>query len=295
MRVATWNINHVNKRIDQLVDWLKRTRPDVVALQELKCTTEDFPAAALRAAGYGALAVGQRTWNGVALLARGAEPLPIAAALAGEAADKQARYLEAAIQGVVFVCLYAPNGNPQPGPKFDYKLRWLARLRQRTQALWDSGHPVVLLGDWNVVPTDADIYKPDSWRDDALLQPGARAEFAQILEQGWTDAIAKVHGGKAPFTFWDYRRKRWERDAGLRIDHILLGGALQLSDAGVDRDERASESPSDHAPVWAEIALQQKPASRRARPRAASAPAPASAKPRRARAKPGAVPPHPRP
>lgn len=286
MRIATWNINHVNKRIDQLVEWLARTQPDVVALQELKCTTADFPAAALQAAGYGAKVLGQRTWNGVALLARGAEPLPIAVALPGDPEDKEARYLEAAIQGVVFACLYAPNGNPQPGPKFDYKLRWLARLKQRAQALWDSGHPVVLLGDWNVVPTDADIYRPDSWRDDALLQPGPRAEFAQILAQGWTDAVAQVHGGKLPFTFWDYRRKRWERDAGLRIDHILLRRSLTLHSAGVDREERARESPSDHAPVWAEITLQpQKLPARPRRPRSGAAAADAALRKPRANRK----------
>ena len=263
MRVATWNINNVSKRITLLVDWLQRTQPDVVALQEIKCPTADFPTAALQEAGYSSLVVGQRTWNGVAILSRAGEPLPIVTALPGDPADKEARYLEAAVHGVLFACLYLPNGNPQPGPKFDYKLRWFERLRRRTEELWHSGHPVVLLGDWNVVPTDADIYKPDTWRDDALLQPEARAAFVGILAQGWTDAIGQMHRKKIPFTFWDYRRKRWERDAGLRIDHILVGHSLKLQDAGVDREERGKESPSDHAPVWAEFTVEKARATRK--------------------------------
>ncbi len=257
MRVATWNVNNVHKRLAQLLDWLARTRPDVVALQELKCPTAQFPAEALAQAGYRSVAVGQKTWNGVALLSRGSDPVPVLGALPGDAGDAQARYVEAAVQGVLFGCLYLPNGNPQPGPKFDYKLRWFERLRLRAQALVDSGHPVVLLGDWNVVPTDADIYKPDSWRNDALLQPAPRKAFAQVLAQGWTDAIAHTLGAgdAVPFTFWDYRRQRWERDSGLRIDHILVNRHLSVLGAGVDREERGRESPSDHAPVWAELAL----------------------------------------
>lgn len=264
MRVATWNINNVNHRIDRLVEWLQRARPDVVALQELKCPTAQFPAEALQAAGYRGVAVGQRTWNGVALLCRGQDPLPASTSLPGDPSDKEARYLEAAIHGVLFACLYLPNGNPQPGPKFDYKLQWFERLRLRAEALWASGHPVVLLGDWNVVPTDADIYKPDTWRDNALLQPQARQAYAAILAQGWTDAIAQLHPDGVPFTFWDYRRRRWERDAGLRIDHILVSRSLRVVDAGVDREERGKDNASDHAPAWAEIALlKQAPARRR--------------------------------
>jgi bifunctional non-homologous end joining protein LigD len=260
VRFATWNINNVNKRIDLLVDWLQRTQPDVVALQELKAPTADFPTDALQAVGYQTVVVGQRTWNGVALLCRGNEPLPVVTALPGDPADTQARYVEAAIDGVLFACLYLPNGNPQPGPKFDYKLRWFERLRLRTQELWNSSYPVVLMGDWNVVPTDADIYKPDTWRDNALLQPEPRAAFASILEQGWTDAIAQVHrkAKDVPFTFWDYRRKRWERNAGLRIDHILVNTSFKVADAGVDREERGREGASDHAPVWAELTLKRK-------------------------------------
>ncbi|KQW43268.1 MULTISPECIES: exodeoxyribonuclease III [unclassified Roseateles] len=253
MRVASWNINSIGRRAELLLDWLARTQPDVVALQELKAPTEAFPTAALQAAGYASVVVGQRTWNGVALLARGHDLLPVVTALPGDAKDKEARYVEAAINGVLFAGLYLPNGNPQPGPKFDYKLRWFERLRQRAAALWASGQPVVLLGDWNVVPTDADIYKPDSWRDDALLQPEPRAAFADVLSQGWTDAIKATHPGQVPFTFWDYRRRAWERDAGLRIDHILVSAAVTVLSAGVDREERGRESASDHAPVWAEI------------------------------------------
>lgn len=275
MRVASWNINHINKRLSLLVDWLARTQPEVVALQELKCTTAQFPEHELQAAGYSCVFAGQRTWNGVALLARGQEPLPVVHSLPGDPADKEARYIEVAIAGVLYACLYLPNGNPQPGPKFDYKLRWFARLRDRAAQLWASGHPVVLLGDWNVVPTDADIYRPDTWRDNALLQPEARQAFADVLAQGWTDVLAAAHPGQRPFTFWDYRRHRWERDAGLRIDHILVNDRLRVVDAGVDREERGREGASDHAPVWAELKLLEaaedtKPRKKRARQQSAS-------------------------
>lgn len=258
MRVATWNINNVVKRLPHLLDWLERTRPEVVALQELKATSAAFPREALAEAGYACAVVGQRTWNGVALLSRIGEPVTVATALPGDPRDKEARYLEAAVEGVLFGCLYLPNGNPQPGPKFDHKLRWFDRLRDRAAALHASGHPVVLLGDWNVVPTDADIYKPDTWRDNALLQPQPRRLFAQVLAQGWTDALAAKRAPPLPFTFWDYRRNRWPRDAGLRIDHILVSPALKVVDAGVDRDERGQPDASDHAPVWAELAPAQR-------------------------------------
>lgn len=257
MRVATWNINNVTRRLDLLLDWLARTQPDVVALQELKATEDAFPAGALKAAGYQSLAVGQKTWNGVALLTRD-ELVPVLSALPGDPADKEARYVEAAFDGVLFGCLYLPNGNPQPGPKFQYKLRWFERLRARAAELWATEEPVVLLGDWNVVPTDDDIYKVDSWRQNALLQPEPRYAFAQVLAQGWTDALKKAIPQGTPYTFWDYMRKRWERDAGLRIDHILVSSALRVVDAGVDREERGRVGASDHAPVWAELALRNK-------------------------------------
>ena len=254
VRIATWNINNVTKRLDLLLDWLARTSPDVVALQELKATTDAFPTTALASAGYHSLVVGQKTWNGVALLSR-SDLVPALTALPGDAKDKEARYIEAAIDGVLFGCLYLPNGNPQPGPKFDYKLRWFERLRKRAAELWASGEPVVLMGDWNVVPTDSDIYRSDSWKSNALLHAESREAFSKVLAQGWTDALKAAIPIKTPYTFWDYMRKRWERDAGLRIDHILVSSKLHVVDAGVDKEERGKEGPSDHAPVWAELSL----------------------------------------
>jgi exodeoxyribonuclease III len=255
MRIATWNINDIRKRLPLLLAWLDVTRPDVVALQELKATEAAFPRAELERAGYGSLVVGQATWNGVALLARGAEPVPVRRALPGDARDTQARYVEGAIEGILFASLYLPNGNPWPGPKFDYKRAWFERLVAHAAELWASGVPVALIGDYNVVPTDADIYAPQTWRDNALLQPEPRAAYARLLAQGWTDALRTLHPQQAPFTFWDYRRNRWQRNAGLRIDHILLGAALRprLKAAGVDRELRGMENASDHAPAWAEL------------------------------------------
>jgi bifunctional non-homologous end joining protein LigD len=253
MKIATFNVNGIKTRLPNLLQWLEREQPHVACLQELKALDDTFPRAALLEAGYHAIWRGQRSWNGVAILSRGVEPVEIRRELPGDPGDDHSRYLEAAVDGVVVACLYLPNGNPQPGPKFDYKLRWFERMRQRAAELWASGQPVVLLGDWNVVPTDADIYKPDTWRDNALLQPEARKAYAAVLSQGWTDALKKAHPTKTPFTFWDYRRNRWERDAGLRIDHILVGARLSVVDAGVDREERAKENASDHAPVWAEV------------------------------------------
>ena len=252
MKICTWNANHLGKRLAHLLAWLDATRPDVVALQELKATDAQFPRAQIEAAGYGCAFVGQKSWNGVALLARGSEPIVVRRTLPGDAADAQARYLEAAIGGVLVASLYLPNGNPQPGPKFAYKMAWFERLIVHAAGLVASGHPVVLAGDFNVVPTDADIYSKASWLDNALLQPAPRAAYARLLAQGWTDALRKRHPDERIYTFWDYRRNRWQRDAGLRIDHLLLSPAVatRLRDAGVDRALRGLDDPSDHAPAW---------------------------------------------
>jgi exodeoxyribonuclease-3 len=255
MRVATWNINDIRKRLPLLLAWLEATQPDVVALQESKCTAEDFPEDDLARLGYRCLVVGQKTWNGVALLCLDCDPIEIRRALPGDPADKQARYVEAAINGVIVASLYLPNGNPVPGPKFDYKLAWFERLANHARGLIKSGHPVVLAGDYNVVPTDHDIYSPVTWRDNALLQDEPRQAYARLLEQGWTDAIARKLPAQRAFTFWDYRRNRWQRDAGLRIDHILLSKSLRqrLAGAGIDRAVRGVDGASDHAPVWIEL------------------------------------------
>jgi exodeoxyribonuclease III len=224
-------------------------------LQELKSADAEFPRAAVEAAGYGAAWRGQRTWNGVALLARGRDPVVSRRALPGDAADTHARYLEAAVDGVVVTSIYLPNGNPQPGPKFDYKLAWFERLLVHARALADSGHPVVLAGDYNVVPTDADIYATRSWAKNALLQPAPRAAYRRLLAQGWLDALRALHPDERVYTFWDYLRNSWQRDAGLRIDHLLLSESLQprLVAAGVDRHVRGRDNASDHAPVWIEL------------------------------------------
>ncbi len=255
IRIATFNVNGVRTRLGHLLQWLEREAPDIACLQELKALDEGFPMAELHAAGYGALWKGQRSWNGVAILARGAEPVPRLRALPGNEGDDQSRYLEAEAHGVVVGCLYLPNGNPQPGPKFDYKLAWFDRLIAHAAPLFDAAEPVVLAGDYNVVPTDDDIYNPKSWRKDALLQPGSRERYACLLDQGWVDAIRARHPEERVYTFWDYFRKHWERDAGLRIDHLLLNRALagRLVDAGVHRWVRGLEKASDHAPTWVEI------------------------------------------
>ena len=255
MKIATWNINDINKRLPLLLAWLEATKPDVVALQELKTTADRYPSAELERAGYGSLVVGQRTWNGVALLARGAEPVPVRRTLPGESSDSNARYVEAAVDGVLVTSLYLPIGNPCPGPKFDYKMAWFERLIAHAAELWKTGHPVALMGDYNVVPTDADIYSPKTWLDNALLQAEPRAAYARLLKQGWTDALRQLHPSEPMYTFWDYRRNRWQRNAGLRIDHLLLSKALKtrLITAGVDREVRGMENASDHAPVWVQL------------------------------------------
>ncbi|HEY4975548.1 MAG TPA: exodeoxyribonuclease III [Steroidobacteraceae bacterium] len=257
MRIATFNVNGIASRLPALLGWLSRTAPDVACLQELKAVDSAFPIAAIRAAGYGAIWQGQRSWNGVAILAKGEDPIEIRRGLPGDPNDSHSRYIEAQVQGVVVGCLYLPNGNPQPGPKFDYKLAWFERLIKHAGTLFNSGRAVVLAGDYNVVPTDADIYDTKSWKKDALLQPASRAAFQRLLAQGWTDALRTQHPQQRIYTFWDYFRNHWLRDAGLRIDHLLLNQALRarLLDANVDRELRAQPHASDHAPVWVELGL----------------------------------------
>ena len=255
MKIATYNINNVNRRLANLLAWLAAARPDVVCLQELKATDRDFPRAKIEAAGYGAVWRGQSAWNGVAILARGAEPVLIRSELPGDPSDSQPRYIEAAVSGVVIASLYAPNGNPQPGPKFDYKLAWNERLVDHAAGLLATGVPVVLAGDYNIVPEPRDIYPTSSYDDNALVQPQSRAAFKRLLDQGWVDAIRKMHPRDTVYTFWDYRRNRWPRDAGLRLDHLLLSkkAARRLTAAGVDRAVRGLDDASDHAPVWIEL------------------------------------------
>jgi exodeoxyribonuclease-3 len=255
VRIATFNVNNVVKRLANLLDWLGETRPDIVSLQELKATDAAFPRAEIERAGYGAVWRGQASWNGVAILARGAEPVLTRTALPGDEGDRQSRYVEAAAFGILVTSIYAPNGNPQPGPKFAYKLAWHERLRRHAAELMAAGVPVVLAGDYNVVPEPRDIYPSRSYDDNALVQPESRAAFARLLDQGWTDAIRAVHPDATVFTFWDYRRNRWQRDVGLRLDHFLLSPDLvpRLRGAGVDREVRGRENASDHAPVWIEI------------------------------------------
>ena len=253
MKIATFNINNINRRLPNLLAWLAERKPDVVCLQELKATDRQFPRTAIADAGYGAAFVGQSAWNGVAILGRGLDPIVTQTALPGDDDDDQARYIEAAVDGVVIASLYAPNGNPQPGPKFDYKLRWMERLAEHAQELLDSKLPIVLAGDYNVVPEPRDIYVTTSYRDNALVQPEARAGYQALLDQGWTDALRKKHpDDPALYTFWDYMRNRWPRNAGLRLDHLLLSKSVarKLKAAGVDRDVRGEEGASDHAPAW---------------------------------------------
>jgi len=252
MKIATFNINNVNKRLANLLGWLRDARPDVACLQELKASDSEFPIGAIENAGYGAVWRGERSWNGVAILARGCDPVVTNMALPGDPRDAQSRYVEAAVHGVLIGTLYAPNGNPQPGPKFEYKLLWMKRLLAHAAELFALDAPVVLAGDYNVVPTDADIYPTKSYKDNALVQPEPRALFNRLLEQGWIDAIRAMHPDAPMYTFWDYMRNRWQRDAGLRLDHLLLNrkAAACLVASGVDRDARGMDNASDHAPAW---------------------------------------------
>jgi len=252
LKIATFNVNGIKTRLPHLLKWLEREQPDVACLQELKAMDNAFPMLDIRAAGYEAIWHGQRSWNGVAILGKGGKPVEVQRGLPGDPSDDHSRYLEAAVDGIIVVCLYLPNGNPQPGPKFDYKLRWMDRFHDRAKKLLATKQPVVMCGDYNVVPTDFDIYNPRSWLKDALLQPESRDRYQQLLNQGWTDAIRYKYPNERIYTFWDYFRQHWEKDAGLRIDHLLLSDELKprLVDAGVDRWVRGLEKPSDHAPTW---------------------------------------------
>jgi exodeoxyribonuclease-3 len=255
MRIATYNVNGINARLPVLTRWLHETRPDVVCLQELKAPQEKFPEEALRQAGYHAVWLGQKSWNGVAILSRNKQPELLRSGLPGNEEDPHSRYIEASINGVRIGCLYLPNGNPAPGPKFDYKLRWMERLNAYAAELIHSGMPVVLAGDFNVIPTEQDVYNPKRWLEDALFREEVRTSFQALIAQGWIDAIRKCYPEETIYTFWDYFRNTFNRNAGLRIDHLLLSAALvsRISAAGVDRQVRGWEKTSDHAPVWIEL------------------------------------------
>lgn len=256
MRIATYNLNGVAARLPSLLELLAETGPDVVCLQELKTIDERFPIGEIEAAGYGAIWQGQKSWNGVAILARGCQPVETRRGLPGDPQDVQSRYIEAAVRGVLIGCLYAPNGNPQPGPKFEAKLDWYARFLRHARSLLDSGVPTVLAGDYNIIPTDLDVYVPERWREDALFHPRVRQVYAELIAQGWTDTLRERHPDERIYTFWKYLRNAYQRDAGLRIDHILLSPALKprFRDVGVERAHRGRPKSSDHAAVWVEIA-----------------------------------------
>jgi exodeoxyribonuclease-3 len=256
MKIATYNVNGVNGRLAVLLRWLDEAVPDIVCLQELKAPAEKFPEEAITNAGYNAIWHGQKSWNGVAILTRNRKIIEVCRALPGDPEDLHSRYIEASIDDLVIGCLYLPNGNPAPGPKFDYKLAWFERLTKHAASLLKSNMPVVLTGDYNVMPTELDVYKPERWVDDALFRPESRAAFKKLVAQGWTDAIRKLYPNEKIYTFWDYFRNAYGRDAGLRIDHFLLSSHVvkRLIAAGVDRHVRGWEKSSDHAPVWIELA-----------------------------------------
>jgi len=255
MKIVTYNVNGIGARLGNLLRWLNESKPDVVCLQELKAPQENFPEREIRDAGYGVVWHGQKSWNGVAILARGCEPTEIRRALPGDPQDIHSRYVECSLRGLTVGCLYLPNGNPAPGPKFDYKLQWLERLIAHAAELANSSSPVILAGDYNVIPSERDVYKPERWVNDALFRVEVRAAFSRLIGQGWIDAIRALHPDETIYTFWDFFRNAYERDAGLRIDHLLLNRAAKtrLLAAGVDRAVRGWQRPSDHAPTWIQL------------------------------------------
>jgi exodeoxyribonuclease III len=256
LKIATYNVNGVNGRLPVLLRWLADSKPDVACLQELKAPQEKFPEQAIRDAGYGVIWHGQKSYNGVAILGRGADPVEMHRSLPGDPEDLHSRYIQATIGSLIVGCLYLPNGNPAPGPRFDYKLRWIERLTKHAATLVQQNSPVVLAGDFNVIPTALDVYKPERWVDDALFRPETRAAYQQLLDQGWIDALRKLHPTDRIYTYWDYFRNAYGRNAGLRIDHLLLNPSIapRLATAGVDREVRGWDKTSDHAPTWIELA-----------------------------------------
>jgi exodeoxyribonuclease III len=268
MKIASFNVNGVNGRLPVLLRWLAEAAPDIVCLQELKAPDEKFPLAAINKAGYGAIWHGEKSWNGVAILARGADPVERRRGLPGDPADIHSRYIEALVGNLIVGCLYLPNGNPAPGPRFEYKLRWFERLTKYAKKLLAGDAPVILAGDYNVMPTELDVYKPERWLDDALFRPEVRKAFARLTAQGWTDAVRHLHPGERVYTFWDYFRNAWARDAGLRIDHLLLSPTVAgtLAAAGVDRHVRGWEKASDHAPAWIVLGDSRRSGAKRASP-----------------------------
>jgi exodeoxyribonuclease III len=255
MKIATYNVNGVNGRLPVLLRWLQEANPDIVCLQELKAPQEKFPLQAIQDLGYQAIWHGQKSWNGVAILSRHAPPIELRRVLPGDEEDMHSRYIEALVGNITIGCLYLPNGNPAPGPKFDYKLKWFQRLTAHAAELLATNKPVIMAGDFNVMPTEKDVYKPERWVDDALFRPEVRAAFKNLVDQGWTDAIRLLYPEETIYTFWDYFRNAYGRNAGLRIDHFLLSKQLvkRLKNAGVDKHVRGWEKTSDHAPVWVDI------------------------------------------